>query len=218
MMKMLYDQLEKFKPKFSSDLYKSVLLTLPAVAIIVPLVVVAIPPLEFFNDMARQPKGKAQMLHGGYFGEGNVSERLPVEGTIPRGYFERYYPLAGLTRQEVRDQNLKFYENPVVATEEALYAGKKHFQDYCTPCHGKLGQGDGLVTALKREAGFPPPPTFHSKAGREVEDGEIYHVITTGQNLMSSYANKLSPQERWNVVHYVRALQRAFDPKPEDLK
>ena len=65
---------------------------------------------------------------------------------------------------------------------------------------------------------FPAPPSLHTKAARDFKDGRIFHVITRGQNTMPSYADKLTVEDRWAVIHFVRALQRALHPKPEDLK
>ena len=65
---------------------------------------------------------------------------------------------------------------------------------------------------------FPNPPTFHSERARKFEDGMIYHIITVGQNVMPSYASQVNREERWAIVNYVRALQRAKNATDSDLK
>lgn len=209
-MKQLYTMLENFQPKFSFDLYKTILLTFPAVAVVLPLCLVAMPHLEFFNDMARQPKGKAQMMYGNYFGDKIEVSRASVEGTIPRNY--QHYPLAGLSRPQIKEQKLQYLKNTAKVNMDVLKRGQNRYETFCIACHGKSGFGDGEVA----KRGYPAPTTFHSDTVRKMEDGEIYHVITHGgEAAMPSYKDKLSPQDRWAVIHYVRVLQRAYEPKKE---
>jgi mono/diheme cytochrome c family protein len=49
-------------------------------------------------------------------------------------------------------------------------------------------------------------------------DGHIFHVITKGQGVMPSYAQQVQPEDRWAVIHYIRALQRAQNPTDEDVR
>jgi mono/diheme cytochrome c family protein len=110
--------------------------------------------------------------------------------------------------------------NPVVRSREALTNGRELFNVYCIVCHGKYGEGDGTVTSLPNwpRPLYPRPPSLQSEKVRDYKDGQIFHIISMGQNTMPSYAEKLSPEERWQVVHYIRALYRAKHPSAEDLK
>ena len=65
---------------------------------------------------------------------------------------------------------------------------------------------------------FPNPPSLHSEKVRNWKDGNIFHVITEGQNIMPSYSSQLTRQERWAVVLYIRALQRAQNAKESDIQ
>ena len=83
--------------------------------------------------------------------------------------------------------------------------GRDRYQIFCAPCHGSLGDGNGIT----KRYGMGATPTFHDGRLRSMPDGEIFNTITNGKNTMMSYADKLSPEDRWAVVAYVRALQRA---------
>ncbi len=137
--------------------------------------------------------------------------RSPVEGTVPRDF--RPYSYVSIEESKA---NL----NPLPRNKETLLSGKSLFNTYCIVCHGQYGEGDGNVVAMKDwpRPLYPRPPSLQSDKVRDYKDGQIFHVITMGQNLMPSYAEKLNEEERWAVVHYVRALYRAKHPNAEDLK
>jgi len=112
-----------------------------------------------------------------------TSLQAPVEGTVEYGQTQAAKPQAWTNAQMQKGQEL--------------------FRIYCTPCHGVLGAGEGPVV----QRGFPAPPTLHSERLREATDSHFYSVITHGAGRMGSYADRLTPQERWAVVAHVRALQ-----------
>lgn len=104
--------------------------------------------------------------------------------------------------------------NPVPINSDSLEYGRFLYNTNCAVCHGMEGHGDGTIV----EAGhFGAPPTLNSAGLRGRSDGEIYHVVTYGQGTMWSFKNQLTEMERWAVVNYVRALQRADSPEPRDL-
>lgn len=130
----------------------------------------------------------------------------PVPGTISRGY----YPMpVAMTLEEAG----KAYPNPLRATAAVLARGQHVFNNNCIVCHGPGGEGDGYIVPK-----YPRPPSLLSDKIRNYADGNIYHVITNGQNLMSSYAGQIRQEDRWAVIHYIRALQRAKKPTAADLK
>ena len=198
-----------------STAYKGLLLTMMASAFVIPLGFVAMPYLEFFNGMALQPKAKAQGMYGRNYGkELLIDAFLPVEGTIHRDYTGHPAQLSG--NDEVTIQLAgAMLKNPMDPTLEVLQRGQKLFNIYCIVCHGQEGLGNGSVVGPGR---FPAPASLHSNVVKVYRDGSIYQVITNGKNMMPGYADKLVPTDRWAVVHYVRALQRSLDPKPEDLQ
>ena len=81
--------------------------------------------------------------------------------------------------------------------------GQERFNITCMPCHGREGDGRGIVV----QRGFPQPPTYHIDRLREVEDGYIVDVITNGFGRMYNYAARVTPEDRWAIAAYIRALQ-----------
>jgi len=159
---------------------------------------------EPFSWMSTQVKQKAQRPSE-LFKDG-IGMRPPVEGTVARGFL----PYAFKGKPDEAGKNLI---NPLLPTKDVLERGKSKFLTYCSPCHGNFGRGDSRLRGQ-----FPNPPTLHSDKVRNWPDGNIFHVITEGQNVMPSYASQLSRDDRWAVVNYVRVLQRAHNAKESDLK
>jgi mono/diheme cytochrome c family protein len=180
------------------------------------------PTYIYMPDMVYQPALKAQSVG---------SMRPPVKGTIPRDFVPYPYsniggaaPIPGSPeakaaaahpRAAATDANYpgKELKNPLRPTLTVLKRGQVVFNTYCIVCHGPAGMGDGSVVPR-----FPRPPSLQSDKVRNWPDGNIYHVITMGQNMMPSYASQIAPGDRWAVIHYVRALQRSQHPSPDDVK
>jgi mono/diheme cytochrome c family protein len=188
--------------KFSPTIFRAVLIAIMAGAIVVPLSFVALGYVEFFNDMAVQPKAKTQGVYG-YFQD----KEIPVElksptGTIARGVYP--YPYEG-TEEITEIQAGRKLINPVKPTMENLQQGRDIFNIYCITCHGEWGSGDGPVVGPDR---FGAPPALYTDQAKQYSDGRIYHIITEGKGKMRGYGDKILPDDRWEVVNYVRALQR----------
>lgn len=160
--------------------------------------------MEPFSWMSTQAKQKAQRPSD-LFKDG-IGMRRPVEGTVARGFLP--YPYKGKP-----DEAGKNLINPLLPTKEVIERGKAKFLTYCSPCHGNFGRGDSRL-----QGQFPNPPTLHSDKVRNWPDGNIYHVITEGQNVMPSYAAQVSREDRWAIIQYIRVLQRAHNAKESDLK
>ena len=94
-----------------------------------------------------------------------------------------------------------------------LERGQERFRIYCTPCHGELGNGQGMIV----QRGFPPPPSYHSDRLRESPPQHFVDVITNGYGAMYSYADRVQPSDRWAIAAYIKALQRSQNARPEDL-
>lgn len=155
------------------------------------------PNWTYMPDMAESPAYKAQEVG---------SMRVPVKGTVPRGFQSYDYA----QNPEGAGRDLK---NPLRRTAAVLKRGQTMYNTYCIVCHGPAGEGDGTIVPK-----FPRPPSLQSEKVRTWADGRIYHVITMGQNLMPSYATQISPEDRWAAIHYVRVLQRSKHPSAEDLR
>ena len=141
-------------PKFSPVIYKTVLGIIIAGAFVVPLGFVAMPYLEFFNGMAVQRKAKAQSTYGHMFGEQIIAARLPVAGTMPRGFIPHPDALAGNEQEQV-DLAGKMLDNPTDITFENLQRGRKIYDTFCIACHGQRGehrlQGECRLRLRRRE-------------------------------------------------------------------
>lgn len=134
---------------------------------------------------------------------------IPAPLTVPRDM--RRYPAEVAADKSLAAATLK---NPLPITRQNLERGQDLYMSYCMPCHGDRGLGNGTIIPK-----FSKPPALTSRKLRnEWSDGDLFHVISQGQNIMPSYANQLKPMERWAVVNYIRALQRAEYPTQSDVE
>ncbi len=161
----------------------------------------AVPPYTF---MKVQEKLNPQHESNSF--PDRIGMRPAIAGTVPRGFL----PYGYANDAEAAGRNLL---NPVPLTAGSLARGRDRFDIFCQPCHGREADARGTLTAA-----FPKPPTLHSNKVRNWTDGRIYAVVTAGQNLMPSYASQVSREDRWQIIHYLRALQRAHNAEESDLK
>ena len=96
---------------------------------------------------------------------------------------------------------------PPAVTMALLERGRQRFDIDCSVCHGFAGFADGMVV----QRGFPAPPSYHSDRLRKAPNQHYYDVITNGYGVMYSYAQRVSPADRWAIIAYIRALQAAED-------
>ena len=94
-----------------------------------------------------------------------------------------------------------------------LERGQQRFEIYCSPCHSRLGDGNGMIV----QRGFPHPPSYQSDALRNAPNQLFYDVITHGYGVMYSYADRVSPADRWAIVAYIRALQASASASLSDV-
>jgi mono/diheme cytochrome c family protein len=156
------------------------------------------PNIIFMPEMVYSPALKAQE-------EGAM--RVPVKGTVPRGFHSYGFYAKGIQAAGAELQN------PVAFTKTSLLRGQSVYNAQCKVCHGEDGQGGGTIVPK-----FQRPPTLHSEKMKGYTDSQIFHVITVGQNLMPSYSGQISAEDRWSVANYIRALQRSQAPTEQDLK
>ncbi len=102
---------------------------------------------------------------------------------------------------------------PFPVTAEVLARGRQRFDIYCSPCHGRLGDGQGMIV----QRGLRPPPSYHTERLRDAPVGHFYNVVTNGYGAMVSYASRLAPADRWAIVAYVRALQLSQHASATDV-
>ena len=152
--------------------------------------------------------------------------RKPVKGTIPRGYAgtiapsenELAVPTNGSvpyhyadTEEERTRASNEIQSNPFPITAAGLEVGKNLYNINCGICHGGAGKGEGwLYSENNPNAKYPAAPAnFLTEEFINASPGRYYHAIIYGKNVMGGYADKLSYEERWQVIHYIRALQAA---------
>jgi hypothetical protein len=92
---------------------------------------------------------------------------------------------------------------PFTVTLEVLQRGQERYNIFCAPCHGRLGDGQGIMV----EYGLEEPPSFHTPDMQEESPGFYFDVITRGTRVMPSYASRIPPEDRWAIIAYIRALQ-----------
>ncbi len=148
-----------------------------------------------WDPMQRQPKYKAYQSSE-FYADG-LAMRDPPSGTVPYGSVGDPAVQTG-----AGEDGKPLARAPLPLTPRLLATGRKKFDIHCAACHGLVGDGQSQVAlnmSLRR------PPSLHLY--RDVPDGYIFLVISRGFGLMPSYAAELTPEERWGVVGYVRALQ-----------
>jgi hypothetical protein len=154
----------------------------------------------------------------------NGSRYKPLEGTsfFPDGSSARPLPAHTVARGHL-DENEQFYQGktgtnliaalPLPVTLELLQRGQERFNIYCSVCHGRTGEGNGMIV----QRGFPPPPSFHIERLRQAPAGHFFNVITHGYGIMYSYASRVEVPDRWAIAAYIRALQYSQHAKLEDI-
>lgn len=104
---------------------------------------------------------------------------------------------------------------PVNIDENALRLGRERYQIYCTACHGMTGEGDGMIV----RRGFRKPPSFYDDRLQEntTPAAHFFDVITNGWGAMPDYSAQISPEDRWKIIAYIRALQLSRKVKFDEL-
>ncbi len=157
------------------------------------------PPIEVFPDMDRQLKVKTQ--HPSAIFTDGRADRSPVAGTVPKGIpVDNPYLLTG------RFGNRWGTGIPIEVTEQLLARGQERYNINCAVCHGKAGLGNGVAAQYTGLAGVVA--SLHQQRIIDQPDGQIYTTIYHGKGQMLGYPH-ISVEDRWAIVAYVRALQRA---------
>ena len=147
------------------------------------------------QDMHDQPK-YVPLRESAFFGDAR-SARPIVPGTVARGHLQDD---ALLYTGKANGADADVF--PFAVTAATLARGQERFDIYCSPCHGRTGEGDGMVV----RRGYRRPPSYHQDRLRTAPVGHFFDVITNGFGAMPDYA-QISAEDRWAIVAYVRALQ-----------
>ena len=159
-----------------------------------------------------------------FFNDGKAARPL-VTGTVARGEARNDLHLY---EGQVDGKDAERLPPSLPLTRDLLARGQQRYRIFCTPCHGELGDGRGMVV----QRGFTPPPSFYGRREpkgptgpvptyedlREAPLGHFYRVMTYGHGAMYSYAQRIPPKDRWAIAAYIRALQLSQHATIDDLK
>jgi mono/diheme cytochrome c family protein len=143
-----------------------------------------------------------------FFADGRAS-RLPPAHTVARGQLredEQFYT------GKIGDELAATF--PMAVTRELLNRGRERFEIDCAVCHGRTGEGNGMIV----QRGFPQPPSLHEQRLRDAPVGHFIDVISRGYGVMYSYAARVAPEDRWAISAYIRALQLSHHAVPGDAE
>lgn len=186
------------------------------------------PPIEIFPDMDVQPKVKAQ-TPSTFFSD-TRADRKPVPGTVPLGYAA---PIVendvvmepGGPYEQIQFTGAPDYYNtgkigdqwgtgmPMAITPEIMARGQQRYNISCAVCHGATGAGNGITAKY----GLVGIANLNQQRIKDMADGEIYNTITHGKNTMMGYGSTIQVPDRWAIVAYIRALQRAQGASLSDV-
>ena len=157
---------------------------------------------DMYDDQKMKP------LEESRFFSDHLSARPLVEGTVPRDHMlldEHFYT------GKVGGKLVERFPFPITA--EILKRGRDRYDVFCSPCHGRLGDGLGMIV----QRGFPKPNSFHADSVSAKPVGHYFDVITNGFGVMSSYADQIPVRDRWAIIAYVRALQLSQHATLQDV-
>ena len=157
---------------------------------------------EMRNDARLKP-----LQEDRFFADRNSSRPL-VPNTVQRGGADTD---DFFFQGEINGKLVRGFPSPI--TKPELERGRDRFNIYCSVCHGPTGEADGMIV----QRGFPQPPSFHEQRLREAPEGHFFHVITHGYGVMYPYADRITPEDRWAIVAYIRTLQLSRNSKINDV-
>ena len=177
------------------------------------------PPTELFPDMDRQ--AKLRPMEPNHFYANGISSQLPPPGTVARSAALQtangeVYPFedSPVNTGRIAGTTNFVENNPLPMSLALIERGHDRFDIACAPCHGRLGDGNGITKKLNL---MPAVANLHDKRIVTMTDGEIFNTITHGKSTMGAVGPILATQDRWAVVAYLRALQLSTLGTKEDL-
>lgn len=158
------------------------------------------------QDMQDQPKYKP-LGASRFFADGREARPIPA-GTIARDELNDTDSFHTGAADGVFLDSI-----PLKVDAKLLHRGQERFDIYCSPCHGRTGDGNGMVA----QRGLKIPANLHTDRLRSVPPGYIYQVIKNGYGAMGDYGDQIPVNDRWAIVAYVRALQLSRDATMNDV-
>jgi mono/diheme cytochrome c family protein len=126
------------------------------------------------------------------------SARPIVAGTVARG---QLHEDVLLTTGKLNGADATVF--PFRIDGRLMSRGRQRFDIYCAPCHGRTGSGDGMIV----RRGYRAPPSLHDDRLRSAAIGHFFDVMTNGFGAMPDYSEQVTPEDRWAIIAYIRALQ-----------
>lgn len=173
------------------------------------------PPVLLERNMYDQERYNPESYS--QFFEDHRTMRTPVEGTVARDRYEDDPEVATGLLPDKSGYVLAIPQTYVQRSggmEKVLARGQERFNIYCAPCHGRTGDGKGMVVCKRdtpadpcQSRGFAPLPNYEDPRLRQMPDGQIFATITHGVRTMPAYGPQVPVSDRWAIVAYVRALQ-----------
>jgi mono/diheme cytochrome c family protein len=158
------------------------------------------------QDMHDQPRYKP-LAESGFFGDSRSARPL-LPDTIARGHLKDDALLwTGVEGGKLAERF------PFPLDAGVLRRGAERYGVFCTPCHGALGRGDGMVV----RRGYRRPPSFHLDRLRQAPPGHYFDVMTKGFGAMPDYAEQIPARDRWAIAAYIRALQLSQNATLQDV-
>jgi len=158
------------------------------------------------QDMHNQPRYKP-LAGTDFFGDGR-SARPVVEGTVARGHLH-----IDKARYTGKEDGMDVTEFPFPITRADLLRGQARFNIYCSPCHSRIGDGNGMVV----RRGFRQAASYHTDKLIKAPVGHFFDVMTNGFGAMPSYASRVESDDRWRIAAYIRVLQLSENARIEDV-
>lgn len=158
------------------------------------------------QDMHNQPRYKP-FAATDFFGDGR-SARPEVEGTVARGHLR-----IDKARYTGKEDGADVTEFPFPITRADLLRGQERFNIYCSPCHSRIGDGNGMVV----RRGFRQAASYHTEKLIKAPVGHFFDVMTNGFGAMPSYGSRVEPDDRWRIAAYIRVLQLSENATIDDV-
>lgn len=158
------------------------------------------------QDMHDAPR-YGPLQESAFFSDGR-SARTLVANTVARGQLrEDEHLYTGRVNGELAT------EFPMPVTAEVMARGQERFNVFCSPCHGRTGEGNGMIV----QRGFRQPPSYHEDRLIEAPPGHFFDVMTNGFGAMQDYASQVPVADRWAIAAYIRALQYSRRATMDDV-
>ena len=165
------------------------------------------PGWDYFPDMFYSTAYESYTKNPNF--KDSMTMRVPVEGTVPRGFTPFNYTIDAESRMKAGRE----LTNPFHSNRETLARGEQVYTIFCIGCHGPVGDGDGYLYLSRL---YPlKPRSLISESAVSLKDGEIFHSITLGFGSMGAHGAQVRPDDRWKLILYIRKLQ-GTDPAVQE--